>query len=316
MQNEMPMTEKTAKRKPVYALLLALLCPGLGLVYAGRQRVGLSFFFGMVFGLPLIVLLGALLQVGTFSLLIWFTATGLAAAISQAVWSVTAAKRAGCDYALRRFNHLGVYLGMVVLNMLSPASMLMKHTALETFKTPSQSMSPTLLPGDYLAAVKGHSFKPGDIVVLRRPPREQEEDIEAVSIYRILAKGGDSIEMRDDVIYLNESPLPRKSVGALQLKGSGAPFGSQSFQVFEETLEGRTYRILETQGIPNSFGPTTVPAGHCFVLGDNRDNANDSRYFGALPKENIIAVADAIYLSIDPDDGLRSERIGMGLRSK
>ncbi len=312
-QSDMPTNEKIAKRKPLVALLLALLCPGLGLMYAGRLKVGLVVFAAIAFGLPLTLVVGTAMQINLFNLLGGIVVLGIAAAVFQVIWSVFAAKRAGAGYILRPFNHAGFYIVMIVLNMLSPVSRLAKHIAFENYKVTSRSMSPTLMPGDYFAATKFKQATPGDIVLFRRPPTDRKVDPNTAFVCRIIAAGGDTVEVRDDVVYINGAPLPRKPVRVVHLKNLTAPFAPEDFKGFEETLGGKTYRVLEMKDMPSFFGPVTVPPDHYFVLGDNRDNANDSRNWGTLPMKNILGVAESIWISIKSEGGLRTERIGLRL---
>jgi signal peptidase I len=103
--------------------------------------------------------------------------------------------------------------------------------------------------------------------------------------------------MVNNLIYINGKPANQ----------SLAPTGVASGRIFaNETLAGAaaTHPIIVTPALParRTFGPVTVPAGHYFVLGDNRDNSGDSRYFGFVPRENITGRSSRVLYSIDAND--------------
>jgi signal peptidase I len=188
------------------------------------------------------------------------------------------------------------------------------------FSIPSGSMEPTLLIGDYLFVSKfsygysRYSFpfvdvsfidgriwsgepKRGDIAVFR-PPLEPETDY----IKRVIGLPGDRIQMRGGVLYINGEAVEREPAG--EWKGTG-PFDSSVRQYRETLPNGVSYMTLDR--VENGAGDDTkvfeVPPGHYFMMGDNRDNSQDSRFLqgpvGFVPAENLIGRAEIIFFSVE-----------------
>ena len=134
---------------------------------------------------------------------------------------------------------------------------------LEAFYIPSPSMVPTLEVGDHVFINKFiyrfHEPKQGDIVVFKSVEGDDEDLIK-----RVMGVGGDEIELRNGGLYVNS-------------------------QLLEEPYLNEKYPDY------SSFGPVTVPEGTVFVMGDNRGDSEDSRYFGPLPLKNIEGKAFVIY---------------------
>ena len=196
----------------------------------------------------------------------------------------------------------------------------------QSFNIPSGSMKSTLLVGDYVFASKfaygfsryslpgplqdlplhgrlfGAEPKRGDIVVFRKPGTD--EDL----IKRVIGLPGDHVQMRGGVLWINGAPVPKDPVDTFT---DVAPFG-RVVQIprLRETLPGgKTYQVLDID--PNGPGDNTreyiVPAGHFFMMGDNRDDSLDSRFpeVGFIPFENLIARADVVFFSIEGEEAWR-----------
>ncbi len=195
------------------------------------------------------------------------------------------------------------------------------HTFLyEPFFIPSGSMVPSLLVGDYLFVNKfayGYShysfpfspdffsgrimgrLPPRGAVVVFRPPGQPDEDF----IKRVIGLPGDTIQVTNGQLYINGQIVPRTPLGTYTDDSSGGPVVAQDFT---ETLpNGKTHAVLKEtdEGFANNTPLYTVPAGDLFMMGDNRDNSEDSRFMdgpvGYVPLENVIGPADRIFFSID-----------------
>jgi len=156
-------------------------------------------------------------------------------------------------------------------------------------------MQPTLLVGDFILVNKlVYRFSEpqrGDIVVFKYPI-----DPNIDFIKRIIALPGEEVEVRNNQVFINGKPLPLIEVGR------GEENGIRKV-IYEEVLpEGIKHKVQLYEDFPFSkkdFGPVVVPPNHYFVMGDNRDNSEDSRYWGFVPRENIVGKAFVIYFSGD-----------------
>jgi signal peptidase I len=162
--------------------------------------------------------------------------------------------------------------------------------AVQAFKIPTGSMENNLLIGDHLlvnkfvfapsggggerALLPMRDIRRGDIVVFKYPD-EPERDF----IKRVIGLPGDTLELRNKKVYVNGQPLDEPYVHFLQ-----AARDSQEVTSFD---------------VRERYGPVQVPEGQYFVMGDNRDNSQDSRYWGFLPRGHIKGKALMIYWSYD-----------------
>lgn len=189
-----------------------------------------------------------------------------------------------------RLKTLWNYLRLLILAVV--LAILIKEMLVEAYNIPSESMERTLLVGDFLIADKitygAHipltgwrlpSLKEpalGDVVVFRFPDNPHKNFIK-----RIIAKGGDEVKIVNKVVHVNGLPL---SEGRYAIH-------SDSTIIPPGTTHPR-----------DNFGPITIPAGHYFVLGDNRDNSSDSRFWGTVPRDNIIGKALFVHWSWRPSE--------------
>jgi signal peptidase I len=178
---------------------------------------------------------------------------------------------------------------------------------------PSGSMNPTILEGDRLLVDK-HAFglrvpftrihltagadpARGDIVVFDSPA----DGISLVK--RVVGLPGDVIAMEGDRLTVNGRPVRYARADATVLRGLLAATAAEHPVPLRETGLGGPHAVLILPGRPalRSFAAVTVPSGRYFMMGDNRDNSADSRYFGFVPRRDIVGRATRIIVSLDPD---------------
>lgn len=208
------------------------------------------------------------------------------------------------------------------------AVLLLRSFVAEPFRIPSNSMMPTLLTGDFILVNK-FSYglrlpisntkvvpvsepRRGDVVVFK-PPHHPEQDW----IKRIIGLPGDRIAYHDHVLSVNGEPMRYAPIGVYQGVGNGVEMNGA--EEFEESLPGRPHRVLERpeQVRLDGQGEWTVPAGHFFVMGDNRGNSEDSRYWGFLPEANLRGKAFLIWLNCEGwfcSGAFDASRIGTPIR--
>jgi signal peptidase I len=179
-------------------------------------------------------------------------------------------------------------------------------------KVPTGSMKPTILEGDRVFVNKmAYDLKVpfttlhlaewsapqrGDIVVFYSP----QDGTRLVK--RTVGLPGDMVELRNDELIINGEKVAYQSITDDLLRDVAATDRASSVYA-SEALPGRSHLVA---GIPEisakrNFGPTQVPEGCYFMMGDNRDNSYDSRYFGAVKRNRILGRATAVVASLDPE---------------
>ena len=175
---------------------------------------------------------------------------------------------------------------------------------------PTGSMKPTILVGDRIFVNKlAYDLKVpfttlhiaewsdprrGDIVVLFSPHDGQR------LVKRVIGLPGDTIELRDNNLVLNGQPVEYKPT-ANELLHDLAPADRDGRVFASEQLPGQTHAVAGHPAVParRSFAPYRVPEGHYFMMGDNRDDSFDSRYYGPVKRKQIVGRATAVVLSFD-----------------
>jgi signal peptidase I len=197
----------------------------------------------------------------------------------------------------------------------------------EPFKIPSGSMMPTLLIGDFILVnkftygirlpvinqkiVQLNDPQRGDVMVFRYP-----DDPSLDYIKRVIGVPGDIVEYREKRLTINGRPVPVRDAGSYSYVGGGLSYITA--MVYDERLNGVGHTMMTEPGKPSVFPPQvvdfpyrencsynaegegfkcTVPAGHYFMMGDNRDASNDSRYWGFVPDRNIVGKAFFIWMN-------------------
>jgi signal peptidase I len=193
----------------------------------------------------------------------------------------------------------------------------------EPFRIPSNSMMPTLLTGDFILVNKfsygirlpvtetkviplGEPER-GDVVVFRYPVDPRQDYIK-----RVIALPGDVVEYRNKVLSVNGERVPATPEGSFVGVGSGREMTGAA--LLHEQLGNVAHKILvdpRLRSRPDGEATWRVPEGHYFVMGDNRDNSQDSRFWGFVPEENLVGRAFFIWMNWDgKNGGIDFSRIG------
>ena len=160
----------------------------------------------------------------------------------------------------------------------------------QAFKIPTGSMEPNLLVGDHLivnklifaptvtgaerAILPDRSIRRGDIIVFKYP-KDPERDF----IKRVIGLPGDKLELHRKKVYVNGQALDEPYAHFLEAPSTSGP--------------------PHVDDVREEYGPVTVPSGQYFMMGDNRDNSEDSRYWGFMPETYVKGKALFIYFSLD-----------------
>jgi signal peptidase I len=198
--------------------------------------------------------------------------------------------------------------------------LLLRSFLVEPFRIPSGSMMPTLLVGDFILVNK-FSYgirlpvlntkiidvgepKHGDVMVFRYP-----KDPSIDYIKRVIGLPGDRIAYYNKKLFINGEPMEQSQDGTYVGVGSGVSMSGA--RVFHEKLFDVKHDILIDEHRGTVEGEFVVPEGHYFVMGDNRDNSNDSRYWGFVPEENLVGKAFMIWMNWDTNaSGIAWGRLG------
>lgn len=195
--------------------------------------------------------------------------------------------------------------------------LLLRSFVVEPFRIPSGSMIPTLLIGDFILVNKFDygirlpvlnrkvielgQPKRGDVVVFRYPL-----DPSTPFIKRVVGLPGDTVRYVDKALYINDQQVDLVPEGTFV--GVRSAVSNTGAMMFKERLGDVEHDILLTPGVGSPNGEFKVPAGQYFVLGDNRDNSRDSRYWGFVPDRNL--VGRAFFIWMNWDSGPDVKRIG------
>jgi len=270
------------KRYGSVAVLLNLLAPGAGFLYAGSWRLALLTFFCLF---SLIILMGGsrfiLNAKGLLSIFVVIVATYLLSTLA----TFFLARKAG-RIRVNKGQYWIVYGLFIAISLWCAVALFAHRTSFlgySVYLLPSKSMAATLLPHDYIMVdtwlYQQEEPQKGDIVVFRYAPKPT-----ALFIKRVIAVGGDSVKTDKGRVFVNG-------------------------RVIQEPY------VLTANNIKTMRKPSrewTVPKGHYFVLGDNRDSSNDSRYWGFVKRDAIHGKAISIWFSYATEGGfrVRKERLG------
>ncbi|MFB0524854.1 MAG: signal peptidase I [Phycisphaerae bacterium] len=296
-------TGRNKKRRPLIAVVLSLIMPGLGHIYCGRIVKGIILVFLANIFIPVIFSTLSISYSGfRIIVIVMVLFAALVVDLFAIIDSWYTARHSPDSYTLKDYNRWYVYVLLVLMSTSSSTqiSLNVRANYLEAFRVPVASNYPTIIPNDrFLAnklAYKASDPQRGDLIVFINPENRQQNYIK-----RVVAVVGDTVEIKDGELYINDKRLQRQMLAQstldnIRIEVKGEPLEGE---VFEEINGNAKYKILlakppHDKASPD-FAKITVPQHHCFVLGDNRNNSHDSRHFGPVPLSTIKGRADYLY---------------------
>ena len=204
------------------------------------------------------------------------------------------------------------------------AVLILRSFLVEPFRIPSNSMMPTLLTGDFILVNKfaygirlpvlnakvidiGEP-KRGDVFVFRFP-----KDPSIDYIKRVIGLPGDHVVYRNKELYINETHMNQVALGLYTGVGSGIVMSGVA-QLVEQLDDVKHDILIDPRKNYGDFD-VRVPPGSYFAMGDNRDNSNDSRFWGTVPEANLVGKAFMIWMNFDSADSrVAWSRIGSSIK--
>ena len=290
-------------RRPLLAMTLSILLPGLGQLYNGQLNKGIFLFLVFVFiSTPFVALVALTLPAQWLMPLLILSLVLTLVLYLFGIWDAWRVARRSADYRLHEWQQPAIYVALVLfayISVIGSSTAYIREHLVESFRIPSNSMQPNVLKGDFLFADKQvdcpgckHSIRRGDIAIFVYP-----NDRTLYYIKRVIGLPGDKIRIQGRNVLVNNQSITLEQ---------------QSEFVTERGDKG-TYKVYWPAADQNLRKSFSVPPGKVFVLGDNRDASVDSRSFGPVPLMDVIGRATQIWFSYDADNGVRWERLGKTL---
>jgi len=270
--------------KPLLSAVLSFIMPGLGQVRNGHVLKGILFY----------LLYLAAFFIGYF-LHLFQTFNGLIIIIilSLGLYLINIADAFYFAFRNKEKNpgtpkQWLIYLLLIILHIIlaSQYKVYINSNFITAHKVKTSSMEPTLIVGDYFITdyryYKSNPVEANDVIVLRLP-----KDLQKKFIERCIAIGGQVVEIKEKSVFVDGKIFP----------------DAQKTQFIDSKIISKD--VIDPEIYPggmgnrDNYGPITVPQGYCFVLGDNRDNSYDSRYWGFVPIENVVGKPLYIYWTKD-----------------
>jgi signal peptidase I len=268
------------RRSPIISVLFNTISPGLGHLYCGRPVRAVLFL-----GLILAIIFSAFVFY-QLTYLFWASAAfllgGIFIYIAALADAINVAMRSKV-YKMRWFNRWHRYLLYYACSvfLISILTIDIRENFIQAYRISSNAMEQTFLIGDYFFVdrkiYKTQQPSRGDIAVFVFPG-----DTSKLFTKRIVGLPGDVVEIKEKVLYVNGKKV-------------------------EEPYAVHVDNEIKPH---DNFGPVTVPPGHFFTLGDNRDRSYDSRYWGFVSREHLLGKARHIFFSVDEEGTIHWNRIG------
>lgn len=279
------------RRSPSLTVFLAAICIGLGHMYNGRLIRGIA-----ILGVAQIII-----TIGIFGALEFFTGAILFILTALGIWLFNIydswrLSKTAQEFELKKYNRWYFYLLYIIINsLITDVNQVLIGPGYKPYKIPTGTMIPTIAMGDHVMVdqrIYGtEEIQRGDVVVFPYP-----EKPETTFIKRVIGLGGETIEIKNDVVLINHSPI------------------EEPYALFDSELA----KTISIRSRLRNMGPILIPENKLFVMGDNRYNSNDSRLWGFLDANTVTGKALYIYWSHDPLSGYfggyQLERIGLDIK--
>lgn len=268
--------------------MLTLLTIGLGHMYSGRIQKGIRLYLGLYIVLPACMIF--LFLYPSLAAILFSLAVGFAYFVYAVIDSVLTAKRGRSFYQLKNYNRWYFYIAVILAStfIIQPVlSHSIKKQIIQAYKIPAGSLKPALLIGDQILAKTGfavnNGVQKGDVIIFSHPQDPSKDFIK-----RVVAIGGESIEIKGKKIYINHEKI------------------NEPYVIHSDS------RIIPANLSPRDNMPAVkVPDDSLFVMGDNRDNSHDSRFWGFVETSAVKGKASVIYWSWDRENfKIRWDRVG------
>lgn len=259
----MAVEEKSRKRNPFLAAIATFGAFGLGQLYNGKPRAA-----AVAYALWISIAGFAILAPLSSSIhwLILYKALEYATGLILMIDAFRGARNVG-EIALRPYNRWYIYWAIALLQIFAviPFQVQLMASSTKAFSIPTQAMSPTLEIGDKLvadmSAYKGKGPARGDVVIFNYP-----NDGSVPYVKRVIGLPGERFEMSGRVVAINGRPIAEDYA-----------------------------QYIDPYSVDSHYGPYTVPEGSYFMLGDNRDNSQDSRFRGFVSRRQLLGQARYLY---------------------
>lgn len=194
---------------------------------------------------------------------------------------------------------------ILILALAISLALIVRSYLVTAYKVPTGSMQPTLKPGDFIFAsriaygiqvpfrtsVLNYSLpEPGDLVIFSYPQHP-----EVTYVKRVVGLPGDRVQLVKGRLVINEIPAEYEIIADQPHDNPNA----ELFDIFEERSQGHARKVIFQKRGAEDFGPFVVPPDEIFLLGDNRDASDDSRYWGTVPMSQVKGQVVLIWLSLD-----------------
>jgi signal peptidase I len=289
-----------APRKPLLALTLSVMLPGLGQLYNGQLNKGVFLFLVFVFiSTPFVALVALTLPAAWLMPLLILSLAATLGIYLYSLWDAWRMARRSADYRPYAWQQPAIYVSLVLfayISVIGNSTQYIQEHLVESFRIPSDSMTPNVLHGDILFADKRvncpgckHSIRRGDIAIFVYP-----NDRTLRYIKRVIGLPGDKVQIKGHTVIVNGHAITAKHTADL----------------YHELGDSGEYVVNWPAGDAAVEFSLNVPPGEVFVLGDNRNASADSRRFGTVPLMDIIGRAKQVWFSYSDETGIRWERLG------